>query len=294
MELWFQALLIVFWCCGAALTIMSSICCHLQTLSTSDDSNTACLTVRTLALIILSPMWPMLLLGLCLLRCDRSRRFEQFLQTTAAKIKRRWQSWHSDRAAIAHVNSQIHGRHVSQFRNRPVSNNEQNHKTAVNLEVRHVPIVYVNKQSKLHNLLHVDSTCPICLAPIFYQNISQEFITKTCGGIIDDDRCVTTCEHVLHYKCLQDWLRLNSTCPVCRTTQQMTQCKVLRKGYSVNSAWKNSMILDPTAFPVSERTIVNSTTFYQAKFSSFKQTNSPHPFSNYFLCSDNSSHTTAF
>ncbi|XP_050386812.1 putative RING-H2 finger protein ATL21A [Argentina anserina] len=46
-----------------------------------------------------------------------------------------------------------------------------------------------------------DTTCAICLS---------EYLTK------DTVRCIPECKHCFHAECVDEWLRLNSTCPVCR------------------------------------------------------------------------------
>ncbi|KAG9144841.1 hypothetical protein Leryth_018979 [Lithospermum erythrorhizon] len=46
-----------------------------------------------------------------------------------------------------------------------------------------------------------DFTCPICLA---------EYHPK------ETLRCLPDCEHCFHAECIDEWLRMNGTCPVCR------------------------------------------------------------------------------
>lgn len=46
-----------------------------------------------------------------------------------------------------------------------------------------------------------DGTCPICLS---------EYCSK------DTVRCIPECKHCFHAECVDAWLRVNSTCPVCR------------------------------------------------------------------------------
>ncbi|KAL9416944.1 hypothetical protein AB3S75_040017 [Citrus x aurantiifolia] len=45
------------------------------------------------------------------------------------------------------------------------------------------------------------SACPICLS----KYLSQETI-----------RCIPECKHCFHAECIDEWLRLNDKCPVCR------------------------------------------------------------------------------
>ncbi|XP_062091414.1 putative RING-H2 finger protein ATL21A [Humulus lupulus] len=48
-----------------------------------------------------------------------------------------------------------------------------------------------------------DITCPICLS---------EYCSK------ETLRCIPECKHCFHAECIDEWLRLNGTCPVCRNT----------------------------------------------------------------------------
>ncbi|KAJ0054517.1 hypothetical protein Pint_00585 [Pistacia integerrima] len=48
-----------------------------------------------------------------------------------------------------------------------------------------------------------DTTCPICLS---------EYRCK------DTIRCIPQCRHCFHADCIDEWLKMNSTCPVCRNS----------------------------------------------------------------------------
>ncbi|XP_068329370.1 putative RING-H2 finger protein ATL21A [Pyrus communis] len=48
---------------------------------------------------------------------------------------------------------------------------------------------------------HNDSTCAICLS---------EYLTE------ETVRCIPECKHCFHADCIDEWLKLNSSCPVCR------------------------------------------------------------------------------
>ncbi|GMI98983.1 Arabidopsis Toxicos en Levadura 21 [Hibiscus trionum] len=48
-----------------------------------------------------------------------------------------------------------------------------------------------------------DSTCTICLS----EYLSQDTI-----------RCIPECKHCFHVECIDEWLRMNSMCPVCRNS----------------------------------------------------------------------------
>lgn len=45
------------------------------------------------------------------------------------------------------------------------------------------------------------SCCPICLGPVHFWH-----------------GCTTPCSHTFHRQCLADWLAINPTCPLCRTS----------------------------------------------------------------------------
>ncbi|KAA0048893.1 hypothetical protein IC582_012180 [Cucumis melo] len=47
------------------------------------------------------------------------------------------------------------------------------------------------------------TTCPICLG---------EYLTK------DTVRCIPECKHCFHVDCIDQWLRVNSSCPLCRNS----------------------------------------------------------------------------
>ena len=72
-------------------------------------------------------------------------------------------------------------------------------------------------------------TCPICLRRIYLPNTNKRDMTETShGDASDHDSCLTPCNHVMHFKCLRDWLDLHQTCPICRSMQLIKQCKVFR------------------------------------------------------------------
>ena len=84
--------------------------------------------------------------------------------------------------------------------------------------------------------LEVDDgdSCPICLRSIYPANINSKcnIIEITHDVALDNEPCVTTCNHVMHYKCLREWLSLHQTCPICRSMQLMNRCKVFRCRYA--------------------------------------------------------------
>ncbi|XP_058086700.1 RING-H2 finger protein ATL70-like [Magnolia sinica] len=58
-------------------------------------------------------------------------------------------------------------------------------------------------QAKIHNKDITSSCCSICLAD--YKDT-------------DMLRLLPDCNHIFHVKCVDAWLRLHPTCPVCRTS----------------------------------------------------------------------------
>ncbi|KAL5572100.1 hypothetical protein UlMin_021697 [Ulmus minor] len=56
-----------------------------------------------------------------------------------------------------------------------------------------------------------DTTCPICLS---------EYCTK------ETLRCIPECKHCFHAECIDEWLRLNGTCPVCRNSPSPAHVRV--------------------------------------------------------------------
>lgn len=55
--------------------------------------------------------------------------------------------------------------------------------------------------------LSVDDVCTICL----------------CDLKAEDYQCKLTCSHVFHSVCIQQWLLLQKTCPVCRAQDSVCQ-----------------------------------------------------------------------
>ena len=86
-------------------------------------------------------------------------------------------------------------------------------------------IIYVDNSSKHIHRITDETMCTICLTPINFQdhdNSCPEFDTAN-----NDDPCATSCDHVLHYGCLWEWLMANPSCPTCRKST-IKQCVLLR------------------------------------------------------------------
>lgn len=54
-----------------------------------------------------------------------------------------------------------------------------------------------------------NDTCPICLSEYH----AKEMV-----------RCIPECKHCFHADCIDEWLRLNGTCPVCRNSPSLSHC----------------------------------------------------------------------
>ena len=112
-------------------------------------------------------------------------------------------------------------------------------------EIKKLHIVYVTENSMPQYQLDGDSSCPICLSLISYRHQSDgSIITRDAPS--DNEPCATTCHHVMHCGCLRDWLIKNPICPVCRQTQSITACRVLRirNGETVPGGFTNANTVD--------------------------------------------------
>ena len=91
---------------------------------------------------------------------------------------------------------------------------------------------YISSVSELED--DDGDSCPICLRSIYPPNINRKcnIIEITHDVALDNEPCVTTCNHVMHYKCLREWLSLQQTCPICGSMQLMNRCKVFRCRYA--------------------------------------------------------------
>ena len=97
----------------------------------------------------------------------------------------------------------------------------------VSERVQHqLPIIYVDDLSKQVHKITDESMCPICLTIIDFQDHGTNCPEFDIAN--NDDPCATTCDHVLHYGCLWEWLMTNPSCPTCRKSQTIKQCVLLR------------------------------------------------------------------
>lgn len=69
-----------------------------------------------------------------------------------------------------------------------------------------------------------DGTCPICLS---------DYEPK------ETLRSIPECNHYFHAKCIDEWLKLNGTCPLCRNSPDSsvgTPCSSMSSSYSLSSS----------------------------------------------------------
>ncbi|CAI9773077.1 unnamed protein product [Fraxinus pennsylvanica] len=62
---------------------------------------------------------------------------------------------------------------------------------------------FIYSQLKLHECESTSSACSICLAD--YKDTDLIRLLPDCG-------------HFFHFKCIDPWLKVNSTCPICRNS----------------------------------------------------------------------------
>lgn len=74
-----------------------------------------------------------------------------------------------------------------------------------------------------------DNTCPICLS---------EYQPK------ETLRTIPECNHYFHANCVDEWLKLNATCPVCRNSPDGTSSRV-SPSTSVSVSSSNSLLSSP-------------------------------------------------
>lgn len=67
--------------------------------------------------------------------------------------------------------------------------------------IQSYPITLVGESRRLPRLHNDNNTCPICLC---------EYQAKETLRTIPD------CNHYFHASCIDQWLKLNATCPLCR------------------------------------------------------------------------------
>lgn len=70
-----------------------------------------------------------------------------------------------------------------------------------------------------------DATCTICLA---------EYLPK------ETLRSIPECNHYFHATCIDEWLRMNSTCPLCRNTPSVSSTPTPSSSLSLSSSSSSS------------------------------------------------------
>jgi len=62
---------------------------------------------------------------------------------------------------------------------------------------------------------HREKTCLVKFENIERVNNKNEECS-ICLSKVNKPRCKTKCNHVFHITCLKEWLKMNTTCPLCR------------------------------------------------------------------------------
>ena len=91
-----------------------------------------------------------------------------------------------------------------------------------------LPVICVDYKSRSVYKLNDKRLCPICLNEVCCQTQDAGVLSSSLDTGEDKDACVTICDHVLHYGCLWEWMKRRETCPICRREQQISQCSLLR------------------------------------------------------------------
>jgi hypothetical protein len=70
-------------------------------------------------------------------------------------------------------------------------------KGATEAAIELLPIITIQEDTE-----GIDGSCPICLSDM----------------VVGEEVRVLTCRHTFHRACLDEWLRVNASCPTCRTS----------------------------------------------------------------------------
>ena len=54
------------------------------------------------------------------------------------------------------------------------------------------------------------------------QNVAEECVICKKNYTLNEDLCINSCLHKFHYDCLEQWIRVKPTCPMCRTVVPTT------------------------------------------------------------------------
>ena len=89
--------------------------------------------------------------------------------------------------------------------------------------------------------IYEDIMCCICHEQLCHNNMTTQnaaskqprgtdarVIDCVCDVVQPDDSCLLACGHVLHAACFMEWLRVKQQCPQCKSTQLLSNCKLLR------------------------------------------------------------------
>ena len=90
---------------------------------------------------------------------------------------------------------------------------------------------------KTNQKIYEKDMCCICHGQLCYnvmtshsEQISRQGAAcdRVCDVIQPDDCCLLSCGHIHHAECLIEWLLIKQQCPQCKTTQLLSNCKLVR------------------------------------------------------------------
>ena len=189
-----------------------------------------CLIIAGIVLNILSPITIALYLGVGSL-ISLCTLLYVLLWLLPKYLTKRLQSYITASVAIKFAKSKSRCKNRSKHRNRSAENFFPIMQDGVlHNQQDMLKFPYISSISELKD--DGGDSCPICLRSIYPPNINRSNIIEIPHDVaLDKEPCVTTCSHVMHYKCLREWLSLHKTCPICRSMQLMNRCKVFRCRY---------------------------------------------------------------
>ena len=81
--------------------------------------------------------------------------------------------------------------------------------------------------------IYEEDMCCICHGQLCYNGMTSHSrqraaCDRVCDVIQPDDCCLLSCGHIHHVECLMEWLQIKQQCPQCKTTQLLSNCKLVR------------------------------------------------------------------
>lgn len=100
------------------------------------------------------------------------------------------------------------------FDNNELDNN-QNYNNNLQNEIYLCEINMLNELNHYNNIVENNLTCAVCFTD-FYSNLTSNHT--------NNDICIISCNHYFHKKCINEWLKIQNNCPLCRK-----KCKIYNK-----------------------------------------------------------------